>query len=90
MQQRQQAHPRPVAGGLTVPQRAQRLGVSPQWLSDRRANGWMPLAKAPTTGLSLFPDQPTTVEPLQPLQAGRRMQGDFRAPAVDIYSELTP
>jgi hypothetical protein len=87
MQQRYQSHPRHVAGCLTVPQLARRLGVSPQWLSDRLANGRMQLAKDPTTGLSVFPDQPTTVEHLQQLPAGMRTQVYCRAPAGDIHSQ---
>ena len=39
MQQRHQSHPRQVAGDLTVPQLARRLGVSPHGLDDRLANG---------------------------------------------------
>jgi len=61
MQQRHQSHPRHVAGYLTVPQLARRLGVSPHWLYDRLANGQIQLEKDPTTGLYLFPDQPTTL-----------------------------
>jgi DNA invertase Pin-like site-specific DNA recombinase len=80
MQQRHQSHPRQVAGYLTVAQLARRLGVSPHWLYDRLANGRIQLAKDPATGLYLFPDQPTTVEHLQQLQAGTRTQVCVRAP----------
>jgi hypothetical protein len=87
MQQRHQSHPRRVAGYLTVPQLARRLGVSPHWLYDRLANGRIQLAKDPTTGLYLFPDQPTTVEHLQQLQAGTCTQVCFRAPTLDSHPQ---
>jgi DNA invertase Pin-like site-specific DNA recombinase len=87
MHQRHQSHPRHVAGSLTVPQLARRLGVFPHWLYDRLANGRIQLAKDPTTGLYLFPDQPTTVEHLQQLQAGTCTQVCFPAPAVDIHPQ---
>jgi DNA invertase Pin-like site-specific DNA recombinase len=87
LQQRHQSHPRQVAGCLTVPQLARRLGVSPHWLYDRLANGRIQLAKDPATGLYLFPDQPTTVEHLQQLQAGTRTQVCFRAPTPDSHPQ---
>jgi hypothetical protein len=85
MQQRHQSHPRHVAGWLTVPQLARRLGVSPHWLYDRLANGRIQLDKDPTTGLYLFPDQLTTVERLQQLQAGMCTQVCLRASTADIH-----
>jgi len=85
MQQRHQSHPRHVAGYLTVPQLARRLGVSPHWLYDRLANGQIQLEKDPTTGLYLFPDQPTTLEHLQQLRAGTCAQVGMRAPHSDIH-----
>ena len=85
MQQRHQSHPRHVAGYLTVPQLARRLGVSPHWLYDRLANGRIQLEKDPTTGLYLFPDQPTTLEHLQQLRAGTCAQVCMRAPHTDIH-----
>jgi len=87
MQQRHQSHPRHVAGSLTVPQLARRLGVSPHWLYDRLANGQIQLAKDPATGLYLFPDQPTTVEHLEQLQAGTCTQVCVRAPTADIHPQ---
>ncbi len=83
MQQRHQAHPRHVAGSLTVPHLARRLGVSPHGLYDRLAQGRMQLGQDPTTGLYLFPDQPTMVEHLQPWLAGTRHQVCVRAPTAD-------
>jgi DNA invertase Pin-like site-specific DNA recombinase len=87
LQQRHQSHPRQVAGYLTVPQLARRLGISPHWLYDRLANGRIQLAKDPTTGLYLFPDQPTTVAHLQQLQAGMCTQVCFRAPTPDSHPQ---
>ena len=87
MQQRHQSHPRRVAGYLTVPQLARRLGVSPHWLYDRLANGRIQLGKDPTTGLYLFPDQPTTLEHLQQLQAGTRRQVCVRVSTADIHTQ---
>jgi len=85
LQQRQQSHRRQGAGGLTVPPRARRLGGSPHGLSDRRAHGRMQRAKAPATGLSLWPHEPTTGEHLQQWQAGTRTQGGVRAPTPDRH-----
>ena len=87
MQQRHQSHPRQVAGYLTVPQLARRLGVSPHWLYDRLANGRIQLGKDPATGLYLFPDQPTMVEHLQQLLAGTRQQVCVRAPTADSHTQ---
>src|SRR6266446_1911129 len=87
MQQRHQSHPRHVAGSLTVPQLARRLGVSPHWLYDRLANGRIQLAKDRATGLYLFPDEPTMVAHLQQLQAGTCTQVCVRVPTVDIHPE---
>jgi hypothetical protein len=66
-----QSHPRQIAGALTVPQLAQRLGLSVHWLYDRLHNGQIRLQKDPTTHLFLFPDHPQTTELLTHLRAGR-------------------
>jgi hypothetical protein len=87
MPQRHQSHPRRVAGELTVPQLARRLGVSPHGLYDRLAHGRIQLAKDPTPGLSVFPDQPTTVAHLQQLQAGTCTQVSFRVPTTDFHPQ---
>jgi len=87
MQQRHPSHPRQVAGYLTVPQLARRLGVSPHWLYDRLAHGRIQLAKDPDTGLYWFPDEPTTVEHLQQLQAGTCPQVCVRVPTGDSHPE---
>jgi hypothetical protein len=87
MQQRHQSHPRQVAGYLTVPQLARRLGVPGHWLYDRLTNGRIQLDKDPRTGLYLFPDEPTLLEHLRQLQAGTRTQVCVRAPSAGIYSQ---
>jgi len=86
LRQRHQSHPRQVAGYLTVPQLARRLGVAPHWLYDRLANGRIQLAKDPTTGLYLFPDEPMTLEPLQQLRAGTCAQVCVRAPTAERHT----
>jgi len=87
MQQRHQSHPRRVAGYWTVPQLARRLGVPRHWLYDRLANGQIHLAKDPTTGLYLFPDQPATLEHLQQLRAGTCMQVYVPAPQTNVHPQ---
>jgi len=87
LQQRHQSHPRQVAGALTVPQLARRLGVTPHWLYDRLANGHIQLDKDPTTGLYLFPDHPTTLEYLQQLRAGTRTQVCLRTSQADVHPQ---
>ena len=80
LQQPSQSHPRRKAGYLTIPQLAQLLGVSRQWLHDRIQNGRIQVCKDLSKGVYLFPDHPTTVERLQQLQAGIRGQVSFLAP----------
>lgn len=72
-----QAHPRQIAGALTVPQLAQRLGLSVHWVYDRLPNGQIRLQKDPTTRLFLFSDHPTTLELLTQLRAGHRQHVGF-------------
>ena len=79
MQKPSQSHPRRQAGYLTIPQLAQVLRVSRQWLHDRIQNGRIQVCKAPSKGVYLFPDHPTTAEQLQQLQAGTRLQVSFLA-----------
>jgi hypothetical protein len=74
---RHQSHPRHIPGALTVPQVAQRLGVSVHWLHDRIQNGRIRLQKDSTTGLYLFPDHPQTTELLTHLRAGHRQHVGF-------------
>jgi DNA invertase Pin-like site-specific DNA recombinase len=70
MQQRHQSHPRHIAGRLTVTQLAKALSVSPHWLYDRIHNGVIRIRPDRTTGLYLFPDQPSTLEQLRQLRDG--------------------
>jgi DNA invertase Pin-like site-specific DNA recombinase len=74
---RHQSHPRHIAGALTVPQVAQRLGLSVYWVHDRIKNGRIQLQKDPATGLYLFPDHPRTIELLTHLRAGHRQRVGF-------------
>jgi hypothetical protein len=67
---RHQSHPRQVAGHLTVPQLAKKLGVSPHWLYDRIHSGTIQVARDKETRLYLFPDQPRTLERFRKLIAG--------------------
>jgi DNA invertase Pin-like site-specific DNA recombinase len=74
---RHQSHPRQIPGALTVPQVAQRLGLSVHWLHDRIKNGRIQLQKDPTTRLYLFPDHPRTLELLTQLRTGHRQHVGF-------------
>jgi DNA invertase Pin-like site-specific DNA recombinase len=74
---RHQSHPRRIPGSLTVPQVAQRLGLSVHWLYDRIHNGQIGLQKDSATRLFLFPDHPRTLELLTQLRAGRRQHVGF-------------
>jgi DNA invertase Pin-like site-specific DNA recombinase len=80
MQRDHQSHPRRKAGSLTIPQLAQRLGVSKYWLHDRLQNGHIQIVKDATTGVYLFPDHPTTLEQLRQLQAEPSTHVSFTAP----------
>jgi DNA invertase Pin-like site-specific DNA recombinase len=79
MQRRHQSHPRRKAGYLTIPQLAQRLGVSKYWLHDRIQNGHIQIAKDAAAGVYLFPDHPTTLEQLRQLQADPATRVSFIA-----------
>jgi hypothetical protein len=72
-----QSHPRDITGSLTVPQLAQRLGLSVHWLYDRLQNGQIRIQKDPATRLFLFPDHPRTIELLTQLRAGHRQHVGF-------------
>lgn len=71
MQQRSQAHPRRVAGDLTVPQLARVLGVTPHWGYHQSKRGTMTISRDERTGWSLCPDQPETLEALAHLRQGQ-------------------
>jgi DNA invertase Pin-like site-specific DNA recombinase len=68
---RSQSHPRHVAGCLTVPQLAGRLGVKPGWLYHQIHNGTIQVARDPETNLYLFPDKPQTITQFKQLLAGK-------------------
>jgi hypothetical protein len=68
---RSQAHPRRIAGRLTVPQLARSLGITPHWIYDRIHNGTIQVSVDPTTSLYLFPDQPKTITLFKQLRAGK-------------------
>jgi DNA invertase Pin-like site-specific DNA recombinase len=72
-----QSHPRQIVGALTVPQLAQRLGLSVHWFYDRIHNGQICLPKDPDTRLFLFPDHPSTLERLTQLRAGHLQHVGF-------------
>jgi DNA invertase Pin-like site-specific DNA recombinase len=62
--------PRRVAGSLTLPQVAERLGVVPHWLYHLIDRGVVQIDRDDATGLYLFPDSPETIEKLRQLKAG--------------------
>jgi predicted DNA-binding transcriptional regulator AlpA len=68
---RHQSHPRQVHGHLTVPQLAEKLGVSRYWIYDRINNGTIHVTKDKELNLYLFPDQPETLERFGQLVAGK-------------------
>src|SRR5215510_9123063 len=70
MQQRSQAHPRRVAGYLTVPQLAKALAITPHWVYYQIKRGTVVIQRDPQTGLYLFPDTPQTLEAFGQLRAG--------------------
>jgi hypothetical protein len=62
-----QSHPRRVEGFLTIPQLAEKLGVSRWWISDRIANGTIKAKKDETAKCYLFPDTPAMLAELNAL-----------------------
>jgi hypothetical protein len=69
LRSRHQSHPRRVAGFLTIPQLAKKLGVSRWWISDRIANGTIQAKKDENTKCYLFPDTPATLAEMNALIA---------------------
>ena len=67
-----QSHPRRVEGFLTIPQFAEKLGVSRWWISDRIANGTIKAKKDETAKCYLFPDTPAMLAELKALVAEYR------------------
>src|SRR5262249_49672887 len=71
---RSQSHPRRIAGLLTVPQVARRLGITLHWVYDRIHNGTIEIARDPQTNLYLFPDRAETIALFKQLRAGKLQQ----------------
>jgi len=66
-----QSHPRRVTGYLTVPQLAEKLGISRSWIHDRIHNGTILVEKDAGTKCYLFPDKPGTLRKFRQLVAGQ-------------------
>ena len=60
-----QSHPRRVPGFLTIPQLAQKLGVSRQWIHDRIRHGTINAKPDPKAKCYLFADTPETLADLK-------------------------
>ena len=66
-----QSHPRRVPGFLTIPQLAEKLGVSRNWIYDRIHNGTIKVKKDARAGCYLFPDKPETLDRFRQLIDGK-------------------
>lgn len=62
--------PRRVAGHLTLPQIAQRVGVKPHWLYNLINRGVVEIDRDDATGMYLFPDTTEALNELRRLKAG--------------------
>jgi DNA invertase Pin-like site-specific DNA recombinase len=71
MRKRSQSHPRQLAGYLTVPQLARKLGIERHWIYDRIHNGTIKIARNRDTNLYLFPDKPQTLTQFKQLRSGK-------------------
>lgn len=60
-----QSHPRRVAGYLTIPQLAKKLGISRSWIHDRIRSGTIKAEKDTKAKCYLFPDTPETLSDFQ-------------------------
>ncbi len=60
-----QSHPRRVPGFLTIPQLAEKLGISRHWIHDRIRNGTITANKDTTAKCYVFPDTPETIQQMQ-------------------------
>ena len=60
-----QSHPRCVAGYLTIPQLAKKLGISRSWIHDRIRTGTIKAEKDAKAKCYLFPDTPEALAALQ-------------------------
>lgn len=72
-----QAHPRRIPGRLTVPQVAQQLGCTVNWLHYRIQTGQIHPLRDPASGLAVFPDRPSTLKRLRLLRAGQLQHVSF-------------
>jgi DNA invertase Pin-like site-specific DNA recombinase len=66
-----------VGGALTLPQVAEAVGVSEQWIHHRIRNGKIRVALDPEHRLYLFPDEPATLDAFRRLISGEARQIDF-------------
>jgi DNA invertase Pin-like site-specific DNA recombinase len=71
LHKRKQSHPRHLPGYLTVPEVAQRLGITRFWIYDRIHNGMIEVARDRETNLYLFPDRPRTIALFKQLWTGK-------------------
>ena len=60
-----QSHPCRVAGFLTIPQLAEKLGISRWWINDRIRSGTIKAKRDATAQCYLFPDTPETLAELK-------------------------
>jgi DNA invertase Pin-like site-specific DNA recombinase len=74
---RSQSHPRRIAGRLTVPQVAGKLGITPHWIYDRIHNGTIEVARDRETKLYLFPGTPRTITLFRQLRTGKLQKLHF-------------
>ena len=68
---RHQSHPRHARDYFTVPQLAEKLGVTRYWIYDRINNGTIRVTKDKELKLYLFPDRPKTLERFRKLVVGK-------------------
>jgi hypothetical protein len=66
-----------VQGALTLPQVAEAIGMSQQWVHHRIRNGMVRVTLDPEHKLYLFPDEPATLDAFRKLIAGEVKQIDF-------------
>ena len=83
---RSPSHPRRIPGYLPIPQVAAERSISPYWFYERIKKGTRKISRDQTTGLSLLPDTPETLERCQKLQAGTLQPGRFEAMYKDACS----
>jgi hypothetical protein len=72
-----QSHPRRIAGRLTIPQVAQQLGCTINWLHYRIQKGRIHPLRDAASGLAVFPDRSSTLTRLRQLRAGQLQRVSF-------------